>query len=134
MNDTAVKPAPAQAVVGKFTTGSIMRHVVVMSASGAVGLIAIFAVDLLSLLYISWLGNINFTAGVGYATAVMFFSTSTNVGAGFASLGSGRARAGAAYGGYRNGYICHRLRLGRGFYHVGVASDADDDGSHGRHA
>ena len=80
MNDAAEKPAPVQTVVGKFTTGSIMRHVVVMSASGAIGLIAIFAVDLLSLLYISWLGNINFTAGVGYATAVMFFSTSTNVG------------------------------------------------------
>lgn len=66
--------------VGRFTTGSIMRHVVVMAFTGSVGLVSIFAVDLLSLLYISWLGNINFTAGVGYATAVMFFSTSANVG------------------------------------------------------
>jgi len=80
MNEAASRPVHPKGEVGKFTVGSIMRHVVVMSASGAIGLIAIFAVDLLSLLYISWLGNINFTAGVGYATAVMFFSTSANVG------------------------------------------------------
>lgn len=63
-----------------FTTGSTMRHVVVMASAGMVGLIAIFVVDLLSLLYISWLGDVNVTAGVGYATTVMFLSTSTNVG------------------------------------------------------
>jgi len=80
MNDASNQPVKAKDEVGKFTTGSIKRHVLVMSASGAVGLVSIFAVDLLSLLYISWLGNVNFTAGVGYATAVMFFSTSANVG------------------------------------------------------
>ncbi len=75
------RPAPAagrqQAV---FTTGSTMRHVAVMSATGTIGLMAIFVVDLLSLLYISWLGDINVTAGVGYATTVLFLSTSTNIG------------------------------------------------------
>jgi putative MATE family efflux protein len=63
-----------------FTSGSTMRHVAVMSATGAIGLMAIFVVDLLSLLYVSWLGDVNITAGVGYATAVFFFSTSTNIG------------------------------------------------------
>ena len=53
-----------------FTRGPILRHVAVMSATGAVGLTAIFAVDLLSLLYISWLGQVNVTAGVGFATTV----------------------------------------------------------------
>jgi len=80
MNDAASRSGDKKPDAGKFTTGSIKRHVLVMSASGAIGLISIFAVDLLSLLYISWLGNVNFTAGVGYATAVMFFSTSANVG------------------------------------------------------
>ncbi len=80
MNDSNARPDTAPSTAGKFTYGSIKRHVLVMSASGAIGLISIFAVDLLSLLYVSWLGNVNFTAGVGYATAVMFFSTSANVG------------------------------------------------------
>ena len=80
MNDSSARPDTAPNTAGKFTTGSIKRHVLVMSASGAAGLISIFAVDFLSLLYVSWLGNVNFTAGVGYATAVMFFSTSANVG------------------------------------------------------
>lgn len=68
---------PDQAV---FTRGSTFRHVAVMTATGTIGLMAIFVVDLISLLYISWLGDVNVTAGVGFATTVFFFSTSTNVG------------------------------------------------------
>jgi putative MATE family efflux protein len=63
-----------------FTVGSIMRHVLVMSSTGAIGLMAIFAVDLLSLLYISWLGDVNLTAAVGFAATVLFFPISINVG------------------------------------------------------
>ncbi|WP_244488650.1 hypothetical protein [Bosea sp. Leaf344] len=40
-----------------FVTGSTMRHVAVMTATGSIGLMAIFLVDLLSLLYVSWLGR-----------------------------------------------------------------------------
>ncbi len=65
---------------GTFTTGSIMRHVAVMSLTGTIGLIAIFVVDLLSLLYVSWLGDVNLTAAVGYATTVLFLATSANIG------------------------------------------------------
>ena len=57
-----------------------MRHVVVMTATGSIGLVAIFVVDLLSLLYISWLGEPALTAGVGLATIVLFFAISINVG------------------------------------------------------
>ncbi|MFL4986950.1 MAG: MATE family efflux transporter [Microvirga sp.] len=57
-----------------------MRHVVVMTGTGSVGLVAVFAVDLLSLLYISWLGKPALTAGVGLATIVLFFAVSINVG------------------------------------------------------
>lgn len=63
-----------------FVTGSTMRHVLVMTGTGAAGLIAIFIVDLVSLLYISWLDDSSLTAGVGMATVVMFFSVSVNVG------------------------------------------------------
>ena len=57
-----------------------MRHVVEMTAAGAAGLLAVFFVDFLSLLYISWLGNKAITAGVGFATVVLFFTTSVNIG------------------------------------------------------
>jgi putative MATE family efflux protein len=72
--------APPGAPPPRFVTGSTMRHVVVMTATGSIGLIAIFAVDLLSLLYVSWLGDPRLTAAVGFATVVMFLATSINVG------------------------------------------------------
>jgi len=73
-------PASAGSEAGKFTQGSTLRHVLVMTAAGAVGLVAVFVVDFLSLLYISWLGKPALTAGVGFATIVLFFATSINIG------------------------------------------------------
>jgi putative MATE family efflux protein len=64
----------------RFVAGSTMRHVLVMTGTGAAGLVAIFIVDLVSLLYISWLNDPSMTAGVGLATVVMFFTISINVG------------------------------------------------------
>lgn len=72
--------APRMAELPRFVTGSTMRHVLVMTATASVGLIAIFVVDLLSLLYISWLGDPQLTAGVGLATIVLFVTISINVG------------------------------------------------------
>ncbi|HEV2602807.1 MAG TPA: MATE family efflux transporter [Microvirga sp.] len=69
-----------QASTPRFVTGSTFRHVVVMTATSSIGLIAIFVVDLLSLLYVSWLGDPRLTAGVGLATVVFFLTTSINVG------------------------------------------------------
>jgi putative MATE family efflux protein len=63
-----------------FTEGSTMRHVIVMTAATSAGLMSIFAVDLLSLLYISWLGDPKLTAAVGFASQVLFFSVSINIG------------------------------------------------------
>jgi putative MATE family efflux protein len=63
-----------------FTEGSTMRHVIVMTAATSVGLMAIFLVDLLSLLYVSWLGDPKLTAAVGFASQVLFFSISINIG------------------------------------------------------
>ena len=39
---------PAQPIA-RFTTGSTMRHVLTMTATASVGLIAVFAVDMLNL-------------------------------------------------------------------------------------
>jgi putative MATE family efflux protein len=73
-------PAPRPVDTPRFVVGSTMRHVIEMTAAGSVGLIAIFLVDLLSLLYISWLGDPTLTAGVGFATVIMFFAVSINLG------------------------------------------------------
>ncbi|MCK2055078.1 polysaccharide biosynthesis C-terminal domain-containing protein [Methylobacterium sp. 37f] len=64
----------------RFVEGSILRHVVTMSATGSVGLMAIFVVDFLSLLYVSKLGDPTLTAAVGFATIVQFFAIAINIG------------------------------------------------------
>ncbi len=65
---------------GVFTQGSILRHVIVMSATGSIGLMAIFSVDLLNLLYISWLKTPALTAAVGYASTLLFALVSVSIG------------------------------------------------------
>jgi putative MATE family efflux protein len=57
-----------------------MRHVIVMTATGSVGLIAIFMVDLLNLFYIAQLGQQELAAAIGYAGTVLFFLTSFAIG------------------------------------------------------
>jgi putative MATE family efflux protein len=63
-----------------FTVGSTMRHVAVMTATGSIGLIAIFAVDVLSLFWVSRLGDQSYKAAVGYASQLMFMVMSVNIG------------------------------------------------------
>jgi MATE family, multidrug efflux pump len=63
-----------------FTHGSLMRHVAVMTATGAIGLMAVFVVDLLSLFWVSKLGDQAFKAAVGYVGLTTFFVMSTNIG------------------------------------------------------
>lgn len=63
-----------------FTQGSTMRHVVVMTATGSVGLMAIFIVDLLSLFYVSRLGDQALKAAVGYSSQVLFLAMAVNIG------------------------------------------------------
>jgi len=64
----------------RFVTGNIMCHVVVMAGTGAIGLMAVFAVDLLNLFYISILGQRPIAAAVGFAGVIGFFQTSMLIG------------------------------------------------------
>lgn len=64
----------------RFVTGSLMRHVTVMAGTGAIGLIAVFAVDLINLFYISLLGHQEIAAAVGFAGVVGFFHVSVAIG------------------------------------------------------
>ncbi len=51
--------------VPRFVTGSILRHVAIMAGTGAVGLIAVFAVDLANLFYVLLLGQKPIAAAIG---------------------------------------------------------------------
>lgn len=64
----------------KFTTGSTMRHVVTMTATGGAGLFALFLVDALNLFYISMLGQRELAAAIGFAGTVQFFMISMAIG------------------------------------------------------
>lgn len=64
----------------KFVTGSTMRHVAVMTATGSIGLVAIFFVDALNLFYISMLGVEELAAAIGFASTLLFFTVSVSIG------------------------------------------------------
>ncbi|QYK43646.1 MAG: MATE family efflux transporter [Paracoccaceae bacterium] len=51
-----------------------------MSLTSSVGLMAIFAVDFVDMVFISWLGQAELAAAVGYAGAILFFTTSVGIG------------------------------------------------------
>jgi len=65
---------------GKFVSGNIFRHIVVMSSTNAIGLTALFLVDLADLFFISLLGETELAAAVGYAGTIAFFTTSISIG------------------------------------------------------
>ncbi|MGA9410515.1 MAG: MATE family efflux transporter [Roseobacter sp.] len=88
--------ADAQA---KFLTGNLFRHVSVMSLTSSVGLMAIFAVDFVDMIFIAMLGKAELAAAVGYAATILFFTTSFGIGMAIAAgalvaraLGAGDAQ------------------------------------------
>jgi len=64
---------------GKFTTGSTMRHILVMSGSSGIGLMAVFLVDFADLYFLGLLGEIEVAAAIGYAGSVLFFTVALGV-------------------------------------------------------
>ncbi len=82
----------------KFTQGSLFRHISVMSLTASIGLMAVFIVDFVDMIFISMLGKAELAAAVGYAGAVLFFTTSFGIGMAIAAgalvaraLGAGQA-------------------------------------------
>lgn len=69
----------------QFTDGSLMRHVAVMSLTSSVGIMAIYIVDLLDILFISMLGHKEMAAAAGYGSTVLFFVSTINLGLSIAS-------------------------------------------------
>lgn len=81
----------------KFLKGNLLRHITVMSLTATIGLMAIFLVDLVDMIFISMLGKAELAAAVGYAGAILFFTSSFGIGMSIAAgalvaraLGSGQ--------------------------------------------
>ncbi|WP_306251485.1 MATE family efflux transporter [Parvularcula sp. IMCC14364] len=64
----------------KFLEGNLMRHVAIMAFSASAGLLSMFAVDFIDLYFISLLGDVAITAGVGFAGTLIFFNMSVSIG------------------------------------------------------
>ena len=95
MSDASKAQTQAQA---KFTQGNLFRHISVMSLTASIGLMAVFLVDFVDMIFISMLGKAELAAAVGYAGAVLFFTTSFGIGMAIAAgalvaraLGAGAA-------------------------------------------
>lgn len=69
------KQAPA-----KFLNGGLMRHIAVMTLTSSIGLLALFIVDFVDLFFISQLGDPSLTAGMGFASTLLFLNSSLNIG------------------------------------------------------
>lgn len=87
-----------------FVTGSLLKHILVMSGAGGVGLGAIFLSDLANILFLSWLKDQAILAAVGYASSILFVTISIGIGLGIAAttmvsrtLGEGRRLRAARY-------------------------------------
>lgn len=96
-------PAPAARVARRggpapvFVTGSLLRHILVMTGTGAVGLMAIFAGDLVNMIFLGLLRDDAVIAAVGYASSILFITISIGIGLSIAAtaivapqLGAGR--------------------------------------------
>ncbi len=64
----------------KFLKGNLFGHVTVMSLTASLGLMAVFVVDFVDMIFISMLGKSELAAAIGYAGTILFFTTSFGIG------------------------------------------------------
>lgn len=84
--DTAAQPAQRTRQAPKFLTGSLLRHILVMTGTGAAGLMAIFVGDLANLIFLSWLKDEAVVAAVGYGSSILFLTISIGIGLSIAAI------------------------------------------------
>ena len=75
----------AQQRIAPFTSGSITAHLLLMTAMGAIGLMALFLVDFADLWFVAQLQDVHATAGLGLAGAVGFLHLSLGLGLGISA-------------------------------------------------
>ena len=104
-----------------FVRGSITRHLLVMTLMGAIGLMALFAVDFIDLWFVSLLKSVHATAALGFAGTLGFMHLSLQLGLGITagalvSIHAGRGQPEAA-----RGFVASALKLAMG---IGLAATA----------
>jgi len=81
---TAAAPSPAllaePVAAPRFVTGSIARHILVMTGTSAVGLMSIFFSDFANIFFLGLVGDLQLLAAVGYASSILFFLISGSIG------------------------------------------------------
>lgn len=83
--DTRPAPDAQSHAPPKFVTGSLLRHILVMSGAGGVGLGAIFLSDLANIVFLSRLDDRAVLSAVGYASSILYFTISIGIGLGIAA-------------------------------------------------
>ena len=68
-----------------FVAGSTMRHVMDMTLTSAIGIMALFLVDLIDLFFLSLLKQTAVTAAIGYAGTIVLFAISVGIGSSIAA-------------------------------------------------
>ncbi|MFK7854645.1 MAG: MATE family efflux transporter [Granulosicoccus sp.] len=63
-----------------YTKGSIFAHISTLSITSAIGLLALFSVDLVDVFFISLLGQAELAAAVGFAGTALFFGAAICIG------------------------------------------------------
>ena len=93
-----------------FTRGSTLRHVIVMTASGTIGLMAMFGVDLVDMYFLSLLGEQELAAAVGFGGTLLFFLVAVSIGLQI-GMGALVSRAEGARDRERAGRYCSNILI-----------------------
>ena len=96
---TEVPATPDSTAEARFTSGSTMRHVIVMTATSAIGLMSLFVVDFVDMYFLSLLGEREVAGAIGYAGSIIMLMVSVCIGLTIAisalvsrAVGAGRAQ------------------------------------------
>ncbi len=81
----------------KFITGSLLRHILVMSGAGAIGLMAMFVGDLANIYFLSLLADQAIVAAVSYASSIVSLTIYIGVGLAIATTATVSPALGAGY-------------------------------------
>lgn len=74
--DSQILSADDNKIPARFTRGSTMQHILLMTSTATLGLMAIFLVDLTDMYFLGLIGEQAIAAAVGFAGSIAFFTTS----------------------------------------------------------